>query len=86
MQIVNGKIGWVGTGDRGTNSQLAYFCGRIYNYENSVNGNVGENFPESELCEFFGLKRLYCLLTQVYDSKKKQSWRSKIDDLFDDID
>lgn len=30
MQIVNGKIGWVGTGDRGTNSQLAYFCGRIY--------------------------------------------------------
>lgn len=86
MQIVNGKIGWVGTGDRGTNSQLAYFCGRIYNYENSVNGNVGENFPESELCEFLGLKRLYCLLTQVYDSKKKQSWRSKIDDLFDDID
>ena len=86
MQIVNGKIGWVGTGDRGTNSQLAYFCGRIYNYENSVNGNVGENFPESELCEFFGLKRLYGLLTQVYDSKKKQSWRSKIDDLFDDID
>lgn len=86
MQIVNGKIGWVGTGDRGTNSQLAYFCGRIYNYENSVNGNVGENFPESELCEFFGLKRLYSLLTQVYDSKKKQSWRSKIDDLFDDID
>ena len=86
MQIVNGKIGWVGTGDRGTNSQLAYFCGRIYNYENSVNGNVGENFPESELCEFFGLKRLYSLLTQDYDSKKKQSWRSKIDDLFDDID
>lgn len=86
MQIVNGKIGWVGTGDKGTNTQLAYFCGRIYNYENSINGNVGENFPEIELCNFFGVKRLYFLLTQVYSSKKKQSWRSKIDDLFDDID
>lgn len=78
-----GRYRWQGTGDRGSVSQLAYFCGKVYNYVHTVSGNAGENFPEDSLNELFGVRRLYSLLTQVYNATKKQRWRQKIDAIFD---
>ena len=82
MTIENSKYRWIGTDDRRNKSELAYFLGRVFNYEYSINGNVGENFPEESLNELFGVKRLYSSLTQVYNAKKPQRWRSLIDDMF----
>ncbi len=78
-----GKYRWTGTGDRGPVSQLAYFCGRVYNYVHTVLGNAGEDFPEDSLNSLFGVRRLYSSLTQVHNAKKKQRWRQKIDAIFD---
>jgi len=60
-----------------------YFCGKVYNYKYTISGNVGENFPEESLNNLFGEKRLYSSLTQVYNAKKSQRWRSQIDSLFE---
>jgi hypothetical protein len=79
----NGKYRWIGTGNRGVTSQLAYFLGRVYNYKHTISGNVGEDFPEDSLNQLFGVKRLYSLLTQVYNAMKTQRWRSQIDSLFE---
>lgn len=79
----DGKFRWKGTGDKPNTSELAYFLGQVYNYEyDTKRGNVGEIFPEDSLNEIFGVKRLYSSLTQVYSAKRKQRWRSLIDDIF----
>lgn len=71
------------TGDKPNTSELAYFLGQVYNYKYDIKrGNVGEIFPEDSLNEIFGVKRLYSSLTQVYSAKRKQRWRSLIDDIF----
>lgn len=79
----DGKYRWKGTGDKANTSELAYFLGRVYNYKHSLYGNVGANFPEDSLNELFGVTRLYSSLTQVYNAKRKQRWRSLIDDIFE---
>lgn len=79
----NNKFIWLGIGKSAHSSQLAYFCGRVYGYKHSVNGNCGAEFPEAELFELFGVKRLYILLTQAHNAKKKQTWRPCIDELFE---
>ena len=79
----NGKYRWIGTGDKGVTSQLAYFLGKVYNYKHTISGNAGEDFPEDSLNELFGVKRLYSSLTQVYNAMKPQRWRSQIDSLFE---
>lgn len=79
----SGNFRWIGTNDKGNCSELAYFCGKIYGYKNSIYGNIGENFPEESLNKLFGVNRLYSSLTQVYNAKNKQRWRSLIDDLFE---
>lgn len=57
--------------------------GQVYNYKYDIKrGNVGEIFSEDSLNEIFGVKRLYSSLTQVYSAKRKQRWRSLIDDIF----
>lgn len=83
MKIENNKLLWTGIGKKAHSSQLAYFCGRVYDYEYSVNGNCGAEFPEAELIELFGVKRLYSLLTQVHNAQRKQKWRPCIDELFE---
>jgi len=83
MAIENGKFRWIGTNDKGRISQLAYFCGKVYNYKYTISGNVGENFPEESLNNLFGVKRLYSSLTQVYNAQKPQRWRSLIDSMFE---
>jgi hypothetical protein len=81
--VADGKYRWIGTGDRGGVSQLAYFLGKVYKYRNTLYGNAGMNFPEDSLNELFGVKRLYSSLTQVYNAKRPQPWRSKIDAMFE---
>lgn len=82
MKLENGKFIWLGVGGKGKKSQLAYFCGRVYEYKYSINGNVGTEFPEEELVKLFGVTRLYTLLTQTYAATKQQAWKVLIDDLF----
>ena len=76
------KFRWLGTGDKGSLSQLAYFLGRVYKYVFSVKGNAGEPFPEDSLNVLFGVKRLRSSLDQVYLAQKPQVWRDKIDSIF----
>lgn len=83
MKQEGGAFRWVGTDDKGRTAELAYFLGRVYNYEHTISGNAGEDFPEESLNRLFGVKRLYSSLTQVYEAKKPQRWRSQIDELFD---
>lgn len=79
----NGKYHWMGTDNKGKTCELAYFCGKVYNYVNTISGNAGEDFPEESLNKLFGVKRLYSSLTQVYNAQKPQRWRSQIDEMFE---
>lgn len=83
MSLEGNKLIWLGIGTRAHDSQLAYFCGRVYNYKYSVNGNTGTEFPTNELEELFGVKNLYSLLRQVHEAKGRQKWRACIDELFE---
>lgn len=84
MEAVDGgKYHWIGTSGKPNTSELAYFLGLVYNYKYTLYGNAGENFPEDSLNELFGVTRLYSSLTQVYNAKKKQRWRSLIDNIFE---
>ena len=77
------KLTWQGIGGKAHLSQLAYFCGKVFDYRHSVNGNAGTEFPTNELEELFGVKNLYSLLRQVHEAKGKQKWRACIDELFE---
>lgn len=83
MKIEGDHFCWLGVNVKGRKSQLAYFCGRIYDYQNSTLGNTGQNFPEEELNNLFQEKELYKLLPQVYTAKKKQGWRTILDSMFE---
>ena len=77
------KLTWQGIGGKAHLSQLAYFCGKVFDYRHSVNGNAGTEFPKNELEELFGVKNLYSLLRQVHEAKGKQKWRACIDEIFE---
>lgn len=81
--VDDGKYRWIGTGKKANTSELAYFLGKVYNCKPTLYGNEGEAFPEESLNNLFGVKRLYSSLAQVYNAKRKQRWRSMIDDLFE---
>lgn len=81
--LENGKFRWIGTNNKGVVAELAYFLGRVYNYQYSISGNKGEDFPEESLNKLFGVTRLYSSLTQVYNAQKPQRWRSQIDAIFE---
>ena len=83
MSLEGNKLTWLGIGARAHDSQLAYFCGRVYDYKYSVNGNVGTEFPKNELEELFGVKNLYSSLRQVHEAKGIQKWRTCIDEIFE---
>lgn len=83
IKLENGKFSWIQKGNRGGNSQLAYFCGKVFEYKHSINGNVGTSFPEKELNELFGVERMYSTLQQVHNAKNPQKWRRIIDELFE---
>lgn len=82
MRLENGKAVWMGVCKNGQNSQLAYFCGKVYGYKHSINGNIGNSIPDEELTDYFGVKKILVLISQVYNASKKQHWRVLIDELF----
>lgn len=75
---------WIGVTDRGRQVQLAYLCGKIYGYCYNK-GNIGTQFPETELKKLFGIRNLQQSLFQFYDrpASKRQKWIDKLDELFD---
>ena len=77
------KLTWQGIGGKAHLSQLAYFCGKVFDYRHSVNGNAGTEFPKNELEELFGVKNLYSSLRQVHEAKGIQKWRACIDEIFE---
>lgn len=83
MKLENDKFSWIQIGNKGKNSQLAYFCGLVYEYKHSTSGNIGTIFPDKDLESLFGIKRIYNILVQAHDAKRKQAWRRKIDELFE---
>lgn len=82
IKLENGKFSWIPIGKKGGNSQLAYFCGLVFEYKHSAYGNKGISFPDAELNELFGVTRMYSSLTQVHNAKNKQSWRCQIEEIF----
>lgn len=83
LRLENGRFSWNQIGKRGAKAQLAYFCGKVFEYEHSISGNVGTSFPEEELNELFGVKKMQSSLQQVHEAKNKQQWRRRIDELFE---
>lgn len=77
------KLTWLGIGGKAQLSQLAYFCGKVFDYRHSVNGNAGTKFPKNELEELFGVRSLYSSLRQVHEAKNIQKWRACIDEIFE---
>ena len=70
---------------RGSVAQLAYMCGKIYGfkYSDKEGRNIGNEFPDPELCKLFNIVDLRKQLVQVYQAKNKQKWRAVIDKLFE---
>lgn len=83
LRLESGRFSWIQIGERGAKAQLAYFCGKVFEYEHSISGNVGTSFPEEELNELFGVKKMQSSLQQVHEAKNKQQWRRRIDELFE---
>ena len=75
---------WMQIGKTGGDTQLAYFCGKVYGYEyNGINGNEGDQVPYEDLEKLFGVKRMDRALNRAHNVTKPQYWRIKIDKLFD---
>lgn len=75
---------WVQIGDRGKDTQLAYFCSKIFGYiYNGYNGNKGDRVPYTELETLFGVSRMDRATQRAYQVNKPQWWRGAIDKLFE---
>lgn len=83
LKIENGKFSWNTIGGKGKNVQIAYFCGKVFEYIHSINGNAGTSFPEEKLNKLFGIRRMQSSLQQAYNAMKIQPWRRRIDELFE---
>lgn len=83
LKVENGKFSWNTIGGKGKNVQIAYFCGKVFEYIPSINGNAGTSFPEEELNKLFGIRRMQSSLQQAYNAMKIQPWRRRIDELFE---
>ncbi len=76
---------WLGTDGKGKKAELAYLCARIYGYIYSTNnGNVGNNVPYEALNNLFRVTRLDRAVQQVFEAKRPQLWRKRIDEIFQD--
>lgn len=86
MSYAQGRFTWRGVTVKGYKTQLAYFCGKVYECDYSqsdrCSGNMGKHLPGEALEELFGINRIHKLLHQCYEAKSPQHWRSTIDKLF----
>jgi hypothetical protein len=82
------KFKWLGVRQRPSGtpnmSELAYFCGKVWEYKPSDCGNCGKSFPDKELEKLFDANKLNDKLLNVYKANKVQAWRQPIDDMFDE--
>lgn len=83
-----GSFKWIGVTETRNQVQLAYLCGKIYGYCYSKKppyGNIGNQFPESELKDLFDIDHLQQSLNNFYSRKanKRQKWLDSIDALFE---
>ena len=84
MSCTEGCFTWHGLTKKGAQTQLAYFCGKVYEccYTGAISGNSGKQLPAKALQELFGVSGLHNLLKQAYRGTAMQHWRSCIDQLF----
>lgn len=84
MSFEQGRYTWHGVTKKGAATQLAYFCGKVYEcrYSEKYSGNTGKRLPAKALQELFGVEGLHNLLKQAYKGTAIQQWRSSIDALF----
>ena len=84
MSFEQGRYTWHGVTKKGAATQLAYFCGKVYEccYSDTADGNTGKQLPEQALQDLFNVKRLHTLLSQAYNATRPQRWRDAIDALF----
>ena len=76
MVIDDGRYKWKDE-TRGSRAKLAYFCEQVYCH-NRIIGTL----PEQALNWYFNVNRLGSAISALYDAKKPQAWRSKIDICF----
>ena len=84
MSYSEGRFVWHGLTTKGALTQLAYFCGLVYecDYSDPDLGNRGKQLPAQALETLFSIKRLQSHLAQLYKAKSTQQWRAAIDALF----
>ena len=86
MSYAQGRFTWRGVTVKGYKTQLAYFCGKVYECDYSLSdrcsGNMGKHLPGQALEELFGINRIHKLIQQCYEAKSPQHWRSTIDKFF----
>ena len=84
MSYSEGQFVWHGLTEKGALTQLAYFCGLVYEccYDGSCNGNSGKRLPAKALQKLFRIEGIHNLLKQAYTRTTIQQWRSKVDALF----
>lgn len=84
MSYSEGQFVWHGLTTKGALTQLAYFCGLVYecDYSDPDLGNRGKQLPAQALETLFSIKRLQSHLAQLYKAKSTQQWRAAIDALF----
>ncbi len=84
MSFEQGRYTWHGVTKKGAATQLAYFCGKVYEccYSDKYIGNTGKRLPAKALQVLFGVEGLHNLLKQAYKGTTIQQWRSSIDVLF----
>ncbi|MBR1789130.1 MAG: hypothetical protein IJ762_08110 [Bacteroidaceae bacterium] len=83
MEETQNGYKWIGVCKRGQIAQLAYLCGKIYDFKHNETKHKGGEFPEEALDKLFNVKNLEKQLVQAYSSLKPQKWRALIDEIFE---
>ena len=81
-QRIEGGFEWLGIDGKKSKAQLAYLCAKVYGYQYKAGrGNVGDNVPYDALERLFDVTRLDRAMQQVFEAKRPQRWRQKIDQI-----
>lgn len=64
---------WIMGGKRGLLARLGYFVEKVYCPTNT------EQLPEAAINSLFGVSRICSAITQLYNAKRPQKWRTEID-------
>lgn len=85
LSIEQDHVIWKGAISKGKLGQLAYLCGKIYDYQWNEKGLFFDGtMPCKAIESLFRVQRLHDSLRQVYLAKKTQTWRETIDELLNE--